>query len=36
LEHLASCIEKKQTPIVSLSDGAKALEVAHQIINKIG
>lgn len=36
LEHLASCVEKKQTPIVSLSDGAKALEVAHQIINKIG
>ena len=36
LEHLANCIEKKQTPIVSLSDGAKALEVAHQIINKIG
>jgi predicted dehydrogenase len=28
--------KKKQMPIVSLSDGAKALEVAHQIINKIG
>jgi predicted dehydrogenase len=32
LEHLASCIENKSIPRVSLKEGAQALEVAHQII----
>ena len=36
LEHFANCIQKNITPRVSLKDGAKALEVAHQIIAKIG
>ena len=36
LEHFANCIQKKITPRVSLKDGARALEVAHQIIAKIG
>lgn len=36
LEHLARCIKHNETPIVSLSDGARALDVAHQIIAKIG
>ena len=33
LEHFASCIENKLSPRVSIYDGAKALEVAHQIID---
>lgn len=33
LEHFALCIENKLSPRVSLYDGAKALEVAHQIID---
>ena len=36
LEHFANCIQKNITPRVSLKDGARALEVAHQIIAKIG
>ena len=32
LEHFANCILKKEKPLVSLIDGAKALEVAHKII----
>ena len=32
LEHFADCILKKEKPLVSLIDGAKALEVAHKII----
>ncbi|MDA8947599.1 Gfo/Idh/MocA family oxidoreductase [Flavobacteriaceae bacterium] len=36
LEHLASSIQNNSTPRVSLKDGARALEVAHQIIAKIG
>jgi predicted dehydrogenase len=36
LEHFAKCIENKTTPLVSLEDGKKALEVAYQIIERIG
>lgn len=36
LEHFASCIHNNQKPLVSLKDGAKALEVAHKIIACIG
>src|SRR6056300_1172898 len=36
LEHFAKCIENKTTPLVSLEDGKKALEVAYHIIQKIG
>ncbi|OUU19700.1 MAG: oxidoreductase [Flavobacteriaceae bacterium TMED48] len=36
LEHFAHCIQANKTPRVSLRDGARALEVAHQIIDKIG
>ena len=35
LEHFAYCINANKTPRVSLRDGARALEVAHQIIDKI-
>lgn len=35
LEHFANCIKTKQSPIVSLKDGAYALEIAHQIIQRI-
>ena len=35
LEHFAKCIENKTTPLVSLEDGKKALEVAYQIIERI-
>ena len=30
--HFADCIEQNKTPIVSLEDGAKALELANLII----
>jgi len=36
LEHFAHCIKTKQTPKVSLKDGAYALEVAHRVIACIG
>ena len=36
LEHFAHCIQANKTPEVSLRDGARALEVAYQIIDKIG
>ena len=36
LEHFAECIQQNKKPLVSLHDGAKALEVAHQIIACIG
>jgi predicted dehydrogenase len=36
LEHFAFCIHNNQKPLVSLKDGAKALEVAHKIIACIG
>ena len=36
LEHFAHCIQTQTTPLVSLKNGARALEVAHQIIEKIG
>jgi len=36
LEHFANCIIRNLTPKVSLKDGAKAMQVAHQIISKIG
>ncbi|MDA9038156.1 Gfo/Idh/MocA family oxidoreductase [Flavobacteriaceae bacterium] len=36
LEFFASCIHSKSNPIVSLRDGAYALEVAHKIIDCIG
>jgi predicted dehydrogenase len=36
LEHFAYCINANKTPRVSLRDGARALEVAHQIIDEIG
>jgi len=36
LEYFAHCIQANKTPRVSLRDGARALEVAHQIIDKIG
>lgn len=36
LEHFAHCIQANKTPRVSLRDGARALEVAHLIIDKIG
>ena len=35
LEHFANCIKTKQSPIISLKDGAYALEIAHQIIQRI-
>ena len=31
----STCINANKTPRVSLRDGARALEVAHQIIDKI-
>ena len=36
LEHFAECIHQNKKPLVSLHDGTKALEVAHQIIACIG
>ena len=36
LEQFAHCIQANKTPEVSLRDGARALEVAYQIIDKIG
>ena len=36
LEHFANCIHTKSTPLVSLEDGTRALEVAYHIIQKIG
>jgi|TARA_B110000285_G_C15141095_1_gene630800 predicted dehydrogenase len=36
LEHFAEAIKNKTVPLVSLRDGAKALEVAHRIISCIG
>jgi len=36
LEHFANCIIKNLKPKVSLKDGVKAMQVAHQIISKIG
>ena len=36
LEHFANCIVRNLTPKVSLKDGAKAMQVAHQIISKVG
>ncbi len=35
LEHFAYCIQHKITPQVTLQDGAKALALAHQIIEKM-
>jgi predicted dehydrogenase len=35
LEHLASCIRENKEPRISLVEGAKALEVADQIIKKL-
>ena len=35
LEHFANCIIRNLTPKVSLKDGAKAMQVAHQIVSKI-
>ena len=35
LEHFANCIVRNLTPKVSLKDGAKAMQVADQIISKI-
>jgi predicted dehydrogenase len=36
LEHFSDCIKNNKTPRVSLKDGARALEVAYQIIDKMG
>lgn len=35
LEHFATCIQQNKTPRVSLQDGVKALDLAHQIIEKM-
>jgi len=35
LEHFATCILQNKTPRVSLQDGVKALDLAHQIIEKM-
>ena len=36
LEHFSDCIKNNKTPRVSLKDGARAIEVAYQIIDKMG